>query len=95
MEAIKRGKGNIKIRVSPSVSPNTSPAASSKINNFFIRPEDISLYSDAIDVIDFNVFENEKEDTLFKIYKSGSSNLPLEVLITGYKGTVLNSLLSD
>lgn len=95
MEAIKRGKGDIKIRVSPSVSPNTSPAANSAINNFFIRPEDISLYSDAIDVIDFNIFENEKEDTLFKIYKSGSSNLPLEVLITGYKGTVLNSLLSD
>ena len=61
----------IKIRVSPSLSP-TAAITGLKSNSFFIRPEDLNLYSKYIGVIDFRVTNQEKEDALFSIYKRGS-----------------------
>lgn len=61
------------IRVSPTVSPSAALASENKTNmtSFFIRPEDIPTYSDTIDVIDFQMTDQDKEDVLFSIYKRG------------------------
>lgn len=89
----KLSKCNVKIRVSPTLSPNTSLAAG-KPNNFFIRPEDLSLYS-AIDVIDFKESNQEKEDALFDIYKRGTFNYSLKDLITNFPYDINNLLFKE
>lgn len=71
---------NVNIRVSPTVSPNAA-LGSSDVTSFFIRPEDLSLYENAINIIDFKVTDQDKEDTLFKIYKRGSFLFDLSQLI--------------
>lgn len=82
MELLEKVKGDIKIRVSPTISPNISLSAERKPSSFFIRPEDLHLYS-AIDVIDFKQPNLEKEDTLFNIYNRGSFNYDINLLIDG------------
>ncbi len=81
---VKLKKDNdIKIRVSPTVSPNVAltDINTSNANSFFIRPEDLDKYSDVIDIIDFKIKDQEKEDTLFSIYKRGTFNFNLKELI--------------
>lgn len=82
IDSIKRGKGNVKIRVSPTISPNTG-IAGRQPNSFFIRPEDLSLYEDAIDVIDFHEVDINKEDSLYSIYNRGTFNYDINYLISG------------
>ncbi len=88
-ERIKKGKQNTKIRVSPTVSPNIS-FINRSINSFFIRPEDLSLYSSTIDIIDFKESDQEKEDTLFTIYKRGTFDFNINDLIKGLPRDVSN-----
>lgn len=83
MDAIAQIKGDIKIRVSPTISPNISISANRKPSSFFIRPEDLSLYSHAIDIIDFKERDQDKEDTLFAIYNRGTFNYDINLLIDG------------
>lgn len=80
-DALKKAHNNIKIRVSPTVSANGSLGIGSNIESFFIRPEDLHLYSDVIDIIDFKVIDPEKENALFNIYKRGTFNFNLEDLV--------------
>lgn len=83
---------NILIRVSPTVSPNSS-IVGSKPNSFFIRPEDLHLYEKIIDVIDFRVQNQDKEDVLFTIYKRGTFNHNLKDLIEDCRFNVPNLFL--
>lgn len=78
--SLKRGK--TLIRVSPTVSPNAS-FSSNKASSFFIRPEDIILYNNVIDIIDFKETKQEKEDALYTIYKRGTFNYDINVLVAG------------
>jgi len=82
MDLLEKYKGDIKIRVSPTISPNASLSAERKPTSFFIRPEDLNLYS-AIDVIDFSQPSKDKEDTLFNIYTRGSFSYDINLLIDG------------
>ena len=93
MDKIALAKGSTKIRVSPNVSPNTL-LTRGKPNNFFIRPEDLKLYS-AIDVVDFNEKNLEKEEVLFSIYNRGSFRFPLNNLITNFPYEVSNLLFKE
>lgn len=91
IDAIAKGKDNIKIRFSPTVSPNANLSIkASNANAFFIRPEDIALYESALDIVDFKTEEQEKEDTLYQIYKRGTFNFNLEQLIEHLHMTVPN-----
>lgn len=46
------------IRVSPTISPNVSLSLdSTNANSFFIRPEDLDKYNEAIDIIDFKMID--------------------------------------
>lgn len=86
-----RDKG-IKIRVSPSLSP-TAAITGLKPNSFFIRPEDLSLVSKYIGVIDFKVTNQEKEDALFSIYKRGNFIYNLKDLLDDCAFSVPNPYL--
>lgn len=70
----------IKVRIAPTVSPNTAMVGL-KPNSFFIRPEDLGIYEKYIDVLDFRVPKKEKEDTLFTIYKRGTFYYNLKDLL--------------
>lgn len=80
------------VRITPQVSPNTAalPAAA---HSFFIRPEDLPLYSPYIDIIDFITSDTKKQDTLFSIYKRGSFSSAFNLLFENSKEVILNSLL--
>ena len=93
------GKGDVKIRVTPTASPNASLFALPAANHFFIRPEDTLLYSNAIDIFDFRQYDSReafatKEDVLFEIYKRGSYNMDIKHLIE-YAPSANNRTLSD
>ena len=83
---------DIKIRVSPSLSP-TAAITGLKTNSFFIRPEDLHLYSKYIGVIDFKVPNQEKEDALFSIYKRGNFIYNLKDLLNDCAFSVPNPYL--
>lgn len=68
-------KHDINVRVRPNISSNAAFArnkATVPANSFFIRPEDLSLYEKAIDIL---VFDKEtsplKEEMMFNIYHRG------------------------
>lgn len=89
--ALVKGKKNTMIRVSPTISPNVSLSIdSTNASSFFIRPEDLDKYNGAIDIIDFKMIDQDKEDTLFQIYKHGTFNFNLKELIEGLNCTVPN-----
>lgn len=88
-------KGNIKIRISPTISPNASLTEKRSENSFFIRPEDIHLYSPAIDVVDFKEKNLDKELALFSIYKRGSFSYDLAELIKNLEGGFVNNAMLD
>ena len=86
---------NIKIRISPSVSPNISPAASPAPNSFFIRPEDLEIYSPYFDIIDFQASNQDQQDTLFSIYKKGSFLFDFNFIVeTLHEEPILCGLIS-
>ncbi len=89
-EKLSIGKEHLKLRASPTRSPNASLIGASP-QSFFIRPEDLKLYS-SIDVIDFQETETKKEDTLFRIYTRGSFDHDLNILIP-QSGMDVNNLL--
>ena len=83
------------IRVSPTVSTAAALSLSMNENSAFIRPEDLIIYDKAIDMIDFQVTEQDKEDTLFKIYKRGTYDFDLQTLIENLHVTAPNLFISS
>lgn len=90
---IKTAKLKTKIRVSPTISPNSALSTSANANTFFIRPEDLSLYDGMIDIIDFNEAYWDREDTLFTIYKRGTFDFDLKELIQSLNMSVPNMFI--
>lgn len=62
-------KHPVKIRVQPTISASASLNAPAAIH-FFIRPEDLSLYEPAIDILDLRQPDPEVENTIFSIYSN-------------------------
>lgn len=86
-------KDNLILRTSPTISPNASLLGASP-QSFFVRPEDLSLLT-TLDLVDFKETDQEREDTLFEIYKRGSFLYELDLLVRGRNLDVLNPLLSN
>lgn len=64
---------NLILRCTPNFLVNALFPKSKKshVNNFFIRPEDISSYEDIIDVFDFSAIASERQKVCFNIYSRG------------------------
>lgn len=92
---IKQGKENVLIRVSPTISPNAAINSIRRVNTFFIRPEDLHLYSSAIDIIDFHEQNQEAEDALYSIYTRGTFNFKLNDLIKNLDEDINNLLIQS
>lgn len=95
VKALAEGKGSIKIRVSPTISPNCTISANRDLSSFFIRPEDLNLYLSAIDVIDFKVNDQDKEDALYSIYTRGSFNYDINQLIKNLPAGINNLMFKE
>lgn len=91
-KTLTKGKGTTKIRVSPTISPNSLTISP---QSFYIRPEDLHLYADSIDVIDFKVTGVDKETALFDIYSRESCIYNIDQLINGLPSNVKNSLIPE
>ena len=83
---------DIKLRVSPTTSPNSSITGISP-NSFYIRPEDLHLYDKVIGVIDFQADSIDREDALFSIYKRGTFLYNLKDLLYNCRFSVPNLYL--
>lgn len=89
---LERAKGETLLRISPTVSPNIA-LTERKPNSFFIRPEDLELYEKSVDIIDFKVNDQDKEDALYTIYKRGTFNFDLSQLVENLNIKVPNLFL--
>ena len=88
-----KAKRPVMIRVSPTKSSNS--IFSYSITSSYIRPEDLSLYSQAIDVLDFQEVDIDREDALFKIYKRGSFSFTLDKLFGNSFPKTANPLVTS
>lgn len=95
MPKILASKGNTKIRISPSSSPNAVFYKTKTPNFFFVRPEDLHLYDSYVDIIDFNTVDTDMEDTLFDIYKRGNFSYPIQKLIQQLDTPINNAVIKE
>lgn len=93
-DKIKSAKNTTKIRVSPTYSIN-SAFSPERVSSFFIRPSDLYLYEDIIDVIDFLETDHQRETTLFDIYKNKGSLLLLGDYITNAPKDISDFAIDD
>lgn len=91
-------KRNIKIRCIANYIEEDEYNTIPPYEKFFIRPEDVSIYEDYIDTIEFyknNYYELlEKQNVLYKIYNSGKWEGKLSDIIDGYTEDVLNTTIT-
>jgi hypothetical protein len=92
IEKFKKFNPNIKIRIDPAKSSNLL-VKNRTITSFFVRPEDISLYSPYIDICEFNVQTREEEEALYDIYRKQFYPFNLNLLIKQLDEEFLNSML--
>ena len=62
---LEKNKANIQIRITPNYCTNTLGWTNHLIG-FFVRPEDIDLYAEYVDILDFYGIENQ--DTFYNMY---------------------------
>ena len=75
---------NVRVRVYPNICQSSFPETPS-IKTFFIRPEDISVYSTFVDVFEL-ISDESRQQTLFKIYKQEKWFGKIKDLIPTFKG---------
>lgn len=93
-DTLEKAHDGVKIRVSPTVSANAALNTGSNATSFFIRPEDLYLYDEVIDMIDFKIDnDQEKEKALYEIYRRGTFNFDLNDLIEHLNISTPNSFI--
>ena len=86
-------KNNIKVRVIPNMC-QANGFNLPVIKTFFIRPEDISIYSTFVDVFEI-VADKNYQQTLFKVYKQEKWFGKLSDLIVGFSDDLDNKYIID
>lgn len=82
---------NIKVRVFPNICQSSFPETPS-IKTFFIRPDDISIYSTFVDVFEL-ISDEARQRALFKIYKQEQWFGPIKEIIPSFKDDLDNKYL--
>lgn len=81
---------NIKVRCIPNLAQSLWDFEN-PITKFFIRPEDLSLYEDYIDICEF-YGENDRQSVLYEIYAQDKKwDGGLNYLIAGFKDDTFNN----
>ena len=92
INALTRAKSNTKIRAVPNSS---AVIGNMRPNSFFIRPEDLMKYQEAIDIIFFREKDVSREELIFTIYKRGTFIGNLEELIPVTREPTSNALFKE
>ena len=77
-------KNNIKVRVFPNIC-QSSFSDTPSIKTFFIRPEDIAIYSTFVDVFEL-ITDEKRQQVLYKIYKQEKWFGKIKEVIPTFKG---------
>jgi hypothetical protein len=80
----------MKFRHTPNVAYNDGLPRENGVSGTWIRPEDLVLYENYIDVIEFEKCDREQEQTLFRIYMEDKKwDVIIKLLIANldYEGT--------
>lgn len=85
-------ESNVAVRVFANVAQTDCSATKGAITNFFIRPEDVHLYEEEINVIEF-YGTKDRQDVLYEIYTEGSWKGNLNELIIGLEDIINNNLI--
>ena len=85
-------KEGIKVRVYPNICQSSFSSVIPSIKQFFIRPEDITLYSAFVDVFEL-ISDQPTQQILFKIYKQEKWFGKLNEIIPSFKGDLDNKYL--
>ena len=87
---------NIRVRVYPNVAQTSAPFQNLPvITSFFIRPEDLKLYEDYVDIIQF-FGPLDRQRVLHQIYDRGSwMGKVSEIIIGGQELTLLNEAITS
>lgn len=73
----------VKVRVYPNVAQSSSLKPDASLTQFFIRPEDIEMYEDYVDVLEFFGVALDKQPVFYNIYNEGQWGDELSILIAG------------
>lgn len=89
-KALEKAKANydINLRVAPTVSSAYAIRKDTKVNSFYLRPEDLSQLP--IDIVDFHTNSQDREDTLYSIYKRGNFLFDISNLVPGLPEKISN-----
>lgn len=74
---------NIKVRMLPNICQSSFADTPSSLK-FFIRPEDIAIYSNYVDVFEL-ISDPQRQAIIFKIYKQGYWAGPIKEIIPNFK----------
>ena len=76
---------NVKVRVIPNLAQSSTDLAEDDFTKFFIRPEDLYLYEDLIDVVEFYTPEDrlDAQNVINEVYKEGKWQGNLALIIYG------------
>ena len=77
-------ENNIRVRVFPNICQSSFPETNS-LKTFFIRPEDVEIYSVFVDVFELLSDENTQQ-VLYKVYKQGKWFGKIKEIIPSFKG---------
>ena len=77
-------KNNIKVRVFPNIC-QSSFSDTPSIKTFFIRPEDIAIYSTFVDVFEL-ITDEKRQQVLYKIYRQEKWFGKIKEVIPTFKG---------
>ena len=86
-------KNNIKVRVFPNICQSSFNETDS-LRTFFIRPEDIDIYSTFVDVFELIADENTQQ-ILYKVYKQQKWFGPIKEIIPSFKGELDGRYILD
>ena len=82
---------NVKVRVFPNIC-QSSWAETPSIKTFFIRPNDISIYSVFVDVFEL-ISDRDRQKVLFKIYKEEKWFGKIKEVIPSFKSDLDNKYI--